>query len=81
MKKLLIAAFSILAASFVSSNSFAFPASHAKGIDGGASAVQVHYRHYRHYRHGRQLTLSHYGLCHYPYPTSATYGCYTLWPF
>jgi hypothetical protein len=81
MKKLLVAAVSILAASFVSSNSFAFPAGHATGIDVGAAAVQVHSRHARHCRHGRRLTLSHYGLCHYPNPTWATCGCYTLWPF
>jgi hypothetical protein len=81
MKKLLIAAVSIMAMSFVSSNSFAFTASHAKGIEAGSAAIQVHNCFGRRCKHGRRLTLSHYRLCHYPYPTWASCGCYTLWPF
>ncbi len=81
MKKLLVAAFSIFAVSCVSTGAFAFPASQPTGVQAGESAVHVHYRHCRHYRYGRRLTLSHFALCHYPYPTWATCGCYTLWPF
>ncbi len=84
MKKLLIAAFCIFAASSVSTSSFAFPSGDATGVRAGDSAIAVHWRHYRHHRHcdyGRRLTLSHFGLCHYPNPTWATCGCYTLWPF
>jgi hypothetical protein len=81
MKKLLIAAFSVLAASFVSTGSFAFPAGDAKGVHVAGSAIAVHYRHARRCGYGRRLTLCHYSLCHYPYPTWASCGCYTLWPF
>ncbi len=81
MKKLLIAAFGILAASFVSTNSFAFPSGAANGVHAASSAVAVHYRHCPYNRCGRRLTLSHYGLCHYPNPTWATFRCYTFWPF
>jgi hypothetical protein len=82
MKKLLIVAASIFAASLLPTNSFALDAGAAKGVHAGESAVTVHsYHHRRHYRNGRRLTLSHYALCHYPYPNSAVNGCYTLWPF
>jgi hypothetical protein len=81
MMKLLAAAFAILAASCISSGAFAVPAVSQTGAQASGNAIQVHYRHTRHCRHGRRLTLSHYRLCHYPYPTSASCGCYTLWPF
>ncbi len=80
MKKLLIVTASIFAASLLSTNSFAFDAGLAKGVYAGESIVKVHHS-CRHCRYGRKLTLSHYRLCHYPYPTWATCDCSLLWPF
>ena len=81
MKKLVIAALGILAASLLSSNAFAFTANHAKGIQIGESAVKVH--HY--WRHHRPLwdCCHHYRLCHYPYPRwyASDCNCSPLWPF
>ncbi len=82
MNKLLVAVLSILAVSLLSTNSFAFSASNARGIYAGETAVKVHYRHW--YRHSHfHHACHHYRLCHYPYPNwYANDGyCSLLWPF
>ena len=92
MKKLLVAAIGIAAASLLSSNAFAFSAGHARGVAAGENAIAIHYRHCNAsarfscggspYHFDR---CHHYRLCHYPYPNIRSKGadccCSLLWPF
>ncbi len=82
MKKLGIAAFSVLALSLLSSNSFALSLNNAAGVSVGESAVKVHCRCYRPVRYYFN-SCHHYRLCHYPYPNrrGADCCCSLLWPF
>ena len=92
MKKLLVAAIGIAAASLLSSHAFAFSAAHARGVPAGGNAIVIHYRHCNAsarfscggspYHFDR---CHHYRLCHYPYPNIRSKGadccCSLLWPF
>ncbi len=87
MKKLLIAAIGILAASLLSTNSFAFPAGQVSGIQAGENAVKVHFYRHGHCHACRPLwdQCHHFRLCHYPLPNWAVPGgdccCSLIWPF